>query len=64
MHLNEIFIKKRASQETIYQKKLAPQIFLDPIEKRTLSRSVHLEAVYLKALLYVNLVSIYIEVAH
>ena len=27
-------------------------MFLDPIQKRALSRSVHLEAVYLEALLY------------
>ena len=30
------------------------QIFLDPIQKRALSRSVQLEAVYLEALLYIN----------
>ena len=40
VHLKEQFIKKRASQS-----------FLDPIQKRALSRSVQLEAVYLKALL-------------
>ena len=33
--------------------KRASQVFLDPIQKRALSRSVHLEAVYLEALLYV-----------
>ena len=32
--------------------KRASQMFLDPIQKRALSRSVHLEAVYLEALLY------------
>ena len=32
--------------------KRASQIFLDPIQKRALSRSVHLEAVYLEALSY------------
>ena len=53
-----LFIKKRVSQGLIYQKtcknvqKRAYQMFLDPIQKRALSRSVHLEAVYLKALLY------------
>ena len=31
--------------------KRASQMFLDPIQKRALSRSVHLEAVYLEALL-------------
>ena len=31
--------------------KTCTQMFLDPIQKRALSRSVHLEAVYLKALL-------------
>ena len=34
--------------------KRASQIFLDPIQKRALSRSVHLESVYLKALLYLH----------
>ena len=31
--------------------KRASQVFLDPIQKRALSRSVYLEAVYLEALL-------------
>ena len=57
--------QKRASQVLIYQKtvqkrattcknvqKRASQIFLDPIQKRAPARSVHLEAVYLEALLY------------
>ena len=54
--------QKRASQVLICQKKKtcknvenvqkhASQMFLDPIQKRALSRSVHLEAVYLEALL-------------
>ena len=43
-------LKKRASQATIYQKR-ASQGFVDPIQKRALSRSVQLEAVYLEALL-------------
>ena len=64
MHLKEQLIKKRASQMffetkskirasqvTIHQKR-ASQIFLDPIQKRALSRFVQLEAVYLEALLY------------
>ena len=34
--------------------KCASQMFLDPIKKRALSRSVHLEAVYLEALLYTS----------
>ena len=57
MHLKKFFtkirvsIKNRASQVTIYQKR-ASQGFLDPIQKRALSRSVQLEAVYLEALLY------------
>ena len=32
--------------------KRATQMFLDPIHKHASSRSVHLEAVYLEALLY------------
>ena len=36
-----------------FTKKCASQMFLDPIQKRALSRSVHLEAVYLEALLYI-----------
>jgi ABC-type uncharacterized transport system involved in gliding motility auxiliary subunit len=69
VHLKYLFIKKRASQGLIYQKtcknvqktcknvqKRASQMFLDPIQKRVLSRSVHLEAVHLEALLYVNLI--------
>ena len=60
-------IKKRAPQGLICQKtcknvqkcaktcknvqKCASQMFLDPIQNRALSRSVHLEAVYLEALL-------------
>jgi hypothetical protein len=51
-----MFIKIRASQKNVhlkYQfiKKRASQGFLDPIQKRALSRSVQLEAVYLEALL-------------
>ena len=58
-------MQKRASQVLIYQKnvqnraakvkiiqKHASQGFLDPIQKRVLSRSVQLKAVYLEALLY------------
>ena len=41
-------VQKRA--KTV--QKRASQSFLDPIQKRALSRSVHLEAVYLEALLY------------
>ena len=68
VHLKYLFIKKRVSQVLICQKrakmckkraktcknvqKRASQMFLDPIQKRALSRSVHLEAVYLEALLY------------
>ena len=57
--------QKHASQVLIYQKtvqkrattcknvqKRASQIFLDPIQKRAPARSVQLEAVLLKALLY------------
>ena len=50
IYQNSCFSKKRASQATIYQKR-ASQGFLDPIQKRALSRSVQLEAVYLEALL-------------
>ena len=39
--------------------KRAPQMFLDPIQKRALSRSVHLEAVYFEALLYVKSIATY-----
>ena len=42
--------KKRAKTCKNVQKR-ASQMFLDPIQKRALSRSVHLEAVYLEALL-------------
>ena len=35
--------------------KRASQMFLDPIQKRALSRSVHHEAVYLEALLYIDM---------
>ena len=58
VHLKYLFIKKRAPQGLIYQKtcknvqKRVSQMFLDPFQKRALSRSVHLEAVYLEALLY------------
>ena len=45
MHASQVFIKKRVSQK-----------FLDPIQKRALSRSVQLEAVYLEALLYYHAV--------
>ena len=56
MHLKKIFIKIRASQKNVHLKqqfikKRASQGFLDPIQKRALSRSVELEAVYLEALL-------------
>ena len=40
-------VQKRAKNV----QKRASQMFLDPIQKRALSRSVHLEAVYLEALL-------------
>ena len=61
-------VQKRASQGFIYQKtcknaqktcknvqnvqKRVSQIFLDPMQKRALSKSVQLEVVYLEALLY------------
>ena len=41
----------KACISSIYQKERASQIFLDPIQKRALSRFVQLEAVYLEALL-------------
>ena len=44
-------VQKRAKTCKNVQKR-ASQMFLDPIQKRALSRSVHLEAVYLEALLY------------
>ena len=40
-------VQKRAKNV----QKRASQMFLDPIQKRALSKSVHLEAVYLEALL-------------
>ena len=57
MHLKKILIKICASQKNVHLKKQfikkrASQGFLDPIQKRALSRSVQLEAVYLEALLY------------
>ena len=39
--------------------KRASQMFLDPIQKRALSSSVHLEAVYLEALLYTFWINLY-----
>ena len=46
-------MQNRAAKVKMIQKR-ASQGFLDPIQKRALSRSVQLEAVYLKALLYTN----------
>ena len=43
--------QNRAAKVKMIQKR-ASQGFLDPIQKRALSRSVQLEAVYLEALLY------------
>ena len=58
-HASQVLIhQKRASQVLINQKnvqkraKRASQIFLDPIQKRASSRSMQLEAVLFKALLY------------
>ena len=45
-------VQKHAANVDLIKKR-ASQGFLDPIQNRALSRSVHLEAVYLKALLYV-----------
>ena len=53
VHLKNFFGKKskiRASQVKFIKKRV-PQKFLDPIQKRALSRSVQLEVVYLEALL-------------
>ena len=44
-------VQNRAAKVKMIQKR-ASQGFLDPIQKRALSRSVQLEAVYLEALLY------------
>ena len=44
-------VQRRAKTCKDVQKR-ASQMFLDPIQKHALSRSVHLEAVYLEALLY------------
>ena len=58
VHLKVSFTKKRAktckkrAKTCKNVQKRASQMFLDPIQKRALSRSVHLEAVYLEALLY------------
>ena len=46
VHLKQQFIKKRASQG-----------FLDPIQKHAFSKSMQLEALYLKALLYLIILS-------
>ena len=46
----QINVQKRAAKVK-KTKKRASQGFLDPIQKRALSRSVQLEAVYLEALL-------------
>ena len=47
--------QNRAAKVKMIQKR-ASQGFLDPIQKRALYRSVQLEAVYLKALLYYKVV--------
>ena len=55
MYLKYSFIRKRAKknvQKREKSAKRASQNFLDPIQKRASSRSVQLEAVQLKALLY------------
>ena len=44
-------MQKRAAKVKMIKKR-ASQGFLDPIQKRAVSRSVQLEAVYLEALLY------------
>ena len=49
------FSKKRAKMCKNVQKR-ASQIFLDPIQNRAPARSVQLEAVYLEALLYTQVV--------
>ena len=46
-------MQNRAAKVKTIQKR-ASQGFLDPIQKRALSRSVQLEAVYLEALLYLK----------
>jgi hypothetical protein len=46
-------MQNRAAKVKMIQKR-ASQGFLDPIQKRALSRSVQLEAVYLEALLYLD----------
>ena len=46
-------MQNRAAKVKMIQKR-ASQGFLDPIQKRALSRSVQLEAVYLEALLYIK----------
>ena len=46
------FISKLCVSKEKNIKKRASQVFLDPIQNRALSRSVQLEAVYLEALLY------------
>ena len=55
VHLKYLFIKKTVHLKFSFTKnvqKRAPQIFLDPIQKRALLRFMQLEAVYLEALLY------------
>ena len=48
-----INVQKRAAKVKKIKKR-ASQGFLDPIQKRALSRSVQLEAVYLEALLNIK----------
>ena len=50
-------MQNRAAKVKMIQKR-ASQGFLDPIQKRALSRSVQLEAVYLEALLYPDFILI------
>ena len=52
-------VQNRAAKVKMIQKR-ASQGFLDPIQKRALSRSVQLEAVYLEALLYMIVTLIYL----
>ena len=48
-------LQKNGQKRAKNVQKRASLMFLDPIQKRALSRPVHLEAVYLEALLYIGI---------
>ena len=52
--MNLCTARPRGTRILVPEQNRAAQIFLDPIQKRALSWSVQLEAVYLEALLYIE----------